>query len=207
MTLDSRERRNAPISIVPNGSHFHTCLATQEMMRLFPLFTLLLALGGCGHLVPYVSPTGSDTAEVTLLFSGSSSRAPQRPFTFAEGKQCIGLRLIGDGDGPTRSSYTIRVKPVTTTIMMQSAHAYLSAGMAFGNSCGGLVSFEAQSGSIYKLAFRDDSEKCFITLTEVTPSGESDLTAQLVRRTMPLDTMPGDPEKRKMCSDDYIRAR
>ncbi|RYD84616.1 MAG: hypothetical protein EOP84_05005 [Verrucomicrobiaceae bacterium] len=177
-------------------------------MRLLSLIAVLLALCGCASRVPYVSPSGGDTAEVTLLLSGSSSRSPQQPFTFAEGKQCVGLRWIGDADGPTvRPSYTISVKPVTTTISMQSARAELIGSMAVGHSCGGVMSFEPRAGAKYKLAFRDASEKCFVSLTEITATGDLDLTAQLVRRTMPLNTMPGDPEKRKMCSDEYVRAR
>lgn len=177
-------------------------------MRLLSIIAMLIALCGCASRVPYVSPSGSDTAEVTLLLSGSSSRSLQQPFTFAEGKQCVGLRWIGDGDGPTvRPSYTIRVKPVTTTISMQSARAELVGAMAVGYGCGGVMSFEPQAGAKYRLAFRDAPEKCFVTLTEVTATGDLDLTAQLVRRTMPLNTMPGDPEKRKMCSDEYIHAR
>ena len=176
-------------------------------MRLLSLIAALLALYGCASRVPYVSPDGSDTAEVMLLFSGSSSRSPQQPVTFAEGKQCVGLRWIGDGDGPpVRPSYTIRVKPVTTTIYMQSASAQMTGVMAVGHSCGGVMSFEPRAGAKYKLAFRDASERCAITLTEVVATGEVDLTGQLVRRTMPLNTLPGDPEKRKMCSDEYPRA-
>lgn len=176
------------------------------MKSLAALAVVLPSLWGCASQVAYVSPQDTETAEVTLLLEAGSSRRPQQPFIFAEGKQCVGMRWIGAGEAqPVRSAYTIRVKPQTATLWMQSARVALAgANEIMGEGCGGVVSFEPKIGSRYVLAFKDAPAQCVITLTEVTAAGSVNLSNQLVKRTMPMNTAPGNPETRRMCADPYV---